>query len=279
MEKKLALFAPKSFATSNFKAAYTASTSRIVYTHELLGHVHKLILAYCSREKVPPDDGESLFKALQNHVVQEPDLLREVPLAAQFLWTSERRLPQRTELCSIINAAIRFDEPNLIQHAAPIARCINELCVVRKSPLKPLEIAVKGECFRGTTMPPEHVSFFSRGKMFRVPGFLATSVSELVAYTFASKLPLSGAPLRSVVFCVKLDPRGATDVQYRCMQVNLIERSANPYEQEFLFAPYSTFKVIDVTIDSTGAKPILITLEAALDNLKEPEDLPLATWY
>jgi hypothetical protein len=37
---------------------------------------------------------------------------------------------------------------------------------------------------RGGALPLHHVPFFKVGKMFRVPFFLATSFSEMTAYSF-----------------------------------------------------------------------------------------------
>jgi hypothetical protein len=53
-----------------------------------------------------------------------------------------------------------------------------------------------------------------------------------------------------------------------------------PDEQEYLFAPYSVFKVVsaDYSGDGSDDQPYQITLEAAADNQAEREDLPLAPW-
>ena len=51
--------------------------------------------------------------------------------------------------------------------------------------------------------------------------------------------------------------------------------------QEFLFAAYSTFTVTKVVWSESpdDEHPHEVFLEAAIDNMKEPEDLPLAPWY
>ena len=48
---------------------------------------------------------------------------------------------------------------------------------------------------------------------------------------------------------------------------------------EYLFSPYSTFTVISTTWSDDLKQPHLIVLEAALDNQRESERLPLAPWY
>ena len=53
-------------------------------------------------------------------------------------------------------------------------------------------------------------------------------------------------------------------------------------EEEFLYAPYSVFTVTSVTFPASGkpnaSNPIVIQLQAAIDNREEPEDLPLSPW-
>ena len=48
-------------------------------------------------------------------------------------------------------------------------------------------------------------------------------------------------------------------------------------EAEYLFAPYSVFTVESVMAEDYGAT--IITLQAALDNREEREDLPSVSWY
>ncbi len=63
---------------------------------------------------------------------------------------------------------------------------------------------------------------------------------------------------------------------YKCKQVNLVDTNTLG-EEEFLFAPYSTFTVVEVRV--TDADPVVVRLLAAVDNLHEAEDLDLAPWY
>ena len=64
-----------------------------------------------------------------------------------------------------------------------------------------------------------------------------------------------------------------------CYYVNLVTRTNVPGEEEYLFAPYSVFTVVKVHWHAgTDADPHIIELLAAVDNMAEPEDLPLAPW-
>ena len=70
--------------------------------------------------------------------------------------------------------------------------------------------------------------------------------------------------------------------RYRCKHVNLVEKTNVQGEEEFLFAPYSVFTVSSVTVPASckpnASNPIVIELQAAIDNREEPEDLPLSPW-
>ena len=66
--------------------------------------------------------------------------------------------------------------------------------------------------------------------------------------------------------------------------MSLVRKSHVAGEAEYLFAPYSVFTVQRVEWSVLGAggatadQPHIVHLEAAVDNLKEPEDLPVAPW-
>ena len=207
----------------------------------------------------------------------------QVDAAAQRMWTSAVQLEgcgdeHSKELCGIINAAIRADgATTMLGPAVQLARNINQLCVTRRKGVPPFPPG--GVCFRGTGMPDTYRSFFAVGVKYRVPGFLATTFSEGVAFGFLYTAHMERA-LPAVLWRVHLDPRGETDFRFRCKHVNLVKHTNVAGEEEFLFAPYSTFTVRAVVWNAgDDRKPHIIDVEAATDNRDEPEDLRLAPWY
>ena len=143
--------------------------------------------------------------------------------------------------------------------------------------------------YRGGGMPLHHVTplpghpspFFVAGKKYRIPMFLATSLSRIVAENFMAVAAHRGDT--PVIWTIKVDPRGAGQLLFRCKHVNQVPKSNIPGEFEFLFAPYSVFTVESVALPLGGAAPttacpIQITIIAALDNKDEPLDLVLAPW-
>jgi hypothetical protein len=107
---------------------------------------------------------------------------------------------------------------------------------------------------------------------------LATSFSEAVAYAFLYNKYAEGKT--PVKWIVEMDPRGRDDPIYKCKRVNFVDTNTLG-EEEFLFAPYSTFTVLEVCVPDrvTDADPVVVRLLAAVDNLHEWDDLDLAPWY
>ena len=132
--------------------------------------------------------------------------------------------------------------------------------------------------FRGGELPLQHAEFFEAGKKYRVPGFLATSFSEDVAYRFLyMKFAEGRTPVKWIV---EMDPRGRDDPVFKCKQVNFVDTNTLG-EEEFLFAPYSVFTVLEVRVPlhPSDDDPVVVRVQAAVDNLREDEGLDLAPWY
>ena len=270
-------------SSSRFKTCYAASLAPQKYL-ELFTSLDAFISAYCAHHGLPSEEAASFFNRLSEHAMLRPEeVVRNVNAAAQRLWTSPLKLEgvapeHHSELCSMMNRSIREDAAEVMQPLCVLIRSINMLCIVRRDPAK--QFFPPRMCtFRGGELPLQHAEFFEAGKKYRVPGFLATSFSEDVAYRFLyMKFAEGRTPVKWIV---ELDPRGRDSLQHRCKHVNFCENSDVPGEEEFLYAPYSVFTVISLTVPPmpTDDNPIVVRLLAAVDNLKEPEDLPLAPWY
>jgi hypothetical protein len=80
---------------------------------------------------------------------------------------------------------------------------------------------------------------------------------------------------------VLLDARGRDCPEFRCKHVNFLDNTQNPGEEEFLFTPYSVFTVLSLHVPDRASvqDPVVVQVEAAMDNTEEAEDLPLAPWY
>jgi hypothetical protein len=126
-------------------------------------------------------------------------------------------------------------------------------------------------CFRGGGFDNKFRDFFAVGRRYRQPCYLATSFSQATAEAFIGRCSSDV----KVLWRVQIDPT------HKCVNVNLVTRRVPglPDEQEYLFAAYSAFTVTRVQWRSgTTASPHIIEVLAAVDNMKEPEDLPLAPW-
>ena len=269
------------FQGTHFKREYEAAAAP-KHQHELWGAVHTILTQHCARNGVSGADGDGFFQRLQVQAfTYQDELLTAVPAAAQRMWTSAVKVSDghEKELCGILNEAIRLDSPDCMAQVALVARAINQLCVVRRPPAD-LRFPPGGACWRGGGLPDAHRPFYVAQKTYRVPGFLATSFSEDKAEEFLYRAHYeSNQP--AVKWVVELDPRGEQEFRYRCKHVDLVRRAHVAGEEEFLFAPYSVFTVLEVRWASpaTDADPHVVRLRAAIDNRREPEDLPLAPWY
>ena len=63
--------------------------------------------------------------------------------------------------------------------------------------------------------------------------------------------------------------------------MNLLLQDGLEKEKEYMFAPYSVFRVVSVQRSARAhhEEPHVVVLEAAVDNAVESEVLPLAAWY
>ena len=244
-----------------------------------------VILAYCAaHQPVDPAKGEAFFKTLDKEAFKDPgQLLKKIDAVSQRMWTSALTLEDcgpehERELCFLINHAIRQDHPALVAPAVQLARNINQLCVTRrkKVPLLP----PNGLCFRGSSLPDAHRSFFTPGKKYRAAGFLATSFKLSVAKRFIYNAHHGQGGVPVVLWRIHLDERGQDNFEFTCKHVNYVQNTNVAGEDEFLFVPYSVFTVRSVEWNKGDDRhPHVIELEAAVDNRDEPEDLPLAPWY
>ena len=233
------------------------------------------------------------FKALEVEAfTHAKDLVDSVAVSAGLIWTSQLLLTLRdgrtVEFCGVLNRILRQLDDDLLPDACIVVRAINSMCVMRHHPSN-LKYPPGGVSYRGGGMPLHHVlqvaghppPFFVAGKKYRIPMFLATSLNRQVAENFMAMAADRGEP--PVIWTIKVDPRGAAELKYRCKHVNQVAKSSVPGEFEFLYAPYSVGTIESVTMPPAGATPsphcpIRIVVVAALDNKSEPLDLPLAPW-
>ena len=175
------------------------------------------------------------------------------------------------------NEILRDDGPTdeLMRPATRFTRALNAFCVTDDSRGQvSARWPENNRTYRGAVLPRGYQAFYRVGKKYRVPMFLATSFGRSVAVTFI-KRSLKNADDKDepVMYTFELDPRD------KCMHVNYLET----HEREFLFAPYSAFRVKAATWQArpTLEHPHTITLEVASDNRdkeKWPLELPLAPW-
>jgi GrpB-like predicted nucleotidyltransferase (UPF0157 family) len=213
----------RSLASSNFKRAYEAADCPELQ-HELFSSMHSFLAIFCHLYGAPASAAKSLFQRLQGEAFENPqELLSEIQVAASRIWTSTQKLQGtcldktlNAEFCSLLNRALRDDIAELMPHVAVIVRAINALCIVRRD-AKTLKFPPNSVSHRGGALPTEHQDFFTVGKKYRVPMYLATSFSEDKANEFWCAAP--PRPCSRYSPAHRLTPRSGTALspQNKCL--------------------------------------------------------------
>ena len=290
------LMLPRTFNTSNYKREYEKVVP-ITEAAQVLSELKKFLstLVRVRRGVITEEDSDRVrefYQQLRDETQRHADgpqnsLAAEVGATAELLWTSPQTfngmgdLGLNTELSSLLNLAIRDDHADLAPSTVALARALNALCVApgrNFASVMPL-FPPGGISWRGTGFEDAHRDFFTPGKTYRVPGFLATSFSRAVAERFIfNNATALGKP--AVLWKVHVDPEGEHQPGKLCRHVNYVAKTHVPGEQEYLFTAYSVFTIRQVTWSvNPQATPHEIELDAALDNQEHSLDLPLAPWY
>lgn len=180
----------------------------------------------------------------------------------------------KIEFCSILNNAIRTDLESVMEPVATFCRGMNSLCVDRRVDKVRVEWPADHLLYRGASLPDDQRHFWVAEKQYRCPMYLATSKNKIVSQkTFCRRATEMGLP--PVLYVIHLHP------DWGCLHVNYVDRTNIPGEDEFLFVPYSVFKVrsTEWKTNPTWLDPHIIHLDADPDNKLCPEDLPLCFWH
>eukprot|EP00039_Didymoeca_costata_P000210 m.44586 g.44586 ORF g.44586 m.44586 type:complete len:450 (-) comp10119_c0_seq1:256-1605(-) len=264
----------KTFANSKYKELYDEAKVPVHQT-DFVATLRSFLHAYGISET---SISQFLTKMKKDPKMTNAEL-------AQPLWTSELNLSNGRTFYSILNEVIRNDkddERGILKHATVIARTINQLCVAARLSPETAIFPRDGCVYRGAVIPTDYIPFFSIGRSYRVPQFLATSFNIETAQRFCTKAKLASAKQGSkhpgVIWYVHVDPCGSFDNEKLCKNANFIERSNYSREEEYLFVPYSVFTVTMVHLSTSSDYPHIIHVQAAPDNKEESETLMLAPW-
>ena len=132
------------------------------------------------------------------------------------------------EFCSLLDTAIRDDHPKLAPPTAMLSRGLNAMCCAGRDG-GVLPFPCRGVTYRGGGFDDCYRGFFTKGKQYRQPGFLATSFSEAKS----SRVPREGGGVRptAILWVVHVDPAGEHFTTRRCNHVNFVFHSVidNPH--------------------------------------------------
>ncbi|EOD04915.1 hypothetical protein EMIHUDRAFT_121530 [Emiliania huxleyi CCMP1516] len=287
----------RTLATSAFLRIYSAPATKPRMHFQLEGAVYGLITWHARRAGLSASEADTFFNQIRTNALtaamgagSASELLqpKQLMFIAVRLWTSADLLGSR-EFCSLLNEALRSDDAAAIAHAAAITHALNAFCVTCRSRGSPVRWPSEHVTYRGTAMPRVYKEFFSVGKVYRAPMFVATSFRETVAGNFLMRLPPPAddqtPPLQEPTLW-RFRLNGNLPESERCMQANFVDRTDGTVsgEDEFLFSPYSVFTVravswhVEPLVNEYVTQSHVIDVDVASDNKREPLDLPLAPW-
>jgi hypothetical protein len=157
-------------------------------------------------------------------------------------------------------------------------------------------VSEKNCVFRGSGMPADPVMqeevlrFYEqladplcKGRAYRVPGMLATSMFEGVARGFLKMEDRIPRDRPKVLYKILLcrDEQGRERPGLEPMHLAFLDKTEGAGEYEFLFSAYSAFRVHSVCRSkhaASAARPHEIVLVACADNSTEDEDVPTCPW-
>jgi len=285
-------------AKSAFLRTYNEPNTKPRMHFQLEMAVYGLITWHARRAGLKASEADTFFNQIRTNALSAAldednasELLqpRLLMLIAVRLWTSTGTLGSR-EFCSLLNEALRNDDADAIVHAVAITHALNAFCVTGRSIGSPVRWPPKHVTYRGTAMPRTFKEFFTVGKKYRAPMFVATSFREDVAVEhFLMRLPPptedQTPPIQEPTLW-RFHLNSNLPERERCKQANFIDRTDGTVgdEHEFLFSPYSVFTVRAVSwhaeplVNEYVTRSHVIDVDVASDNKREPNDLPLAPW-
>ena len=252
--------------TSQFKQLYRGYAEP--NPHAILMAAERLVRLFTARSAAVDEEATAALCAQIRDHLAVGLVSSHLALAAMALrlWTCPVTV-QGVELCSMLNDALRRDVQPGIQYAVTLTEAINFYLKAKTQQQWPQD----GVCFRGGGLPAEHRGFFFVGRRYRAPAFVASSFKQEVAMGFIQRIKCGEPILWTLRF-----GRGCKHVAFVAHNLS----AATQAEYEFLVAPYTAFEVESVmwADPPTIQCPHQIVLRVALDNMIEPEDLPLAPW-
>merc|ERR1712032_1516886 len=165
---------------------------------------------------------------VETEVAMQKNNEHDAGVMAEMFWSSALSI-KGTELCSMLNAAIREDDREYIVYAAVFAKGIETRRNLSRVDMGDLsqrypdvrataDMFPGGEfpeslehqdwrvCWRGGGFNNDFQEFFVAGKYYRCPGFLATSFEKSIATKFLAIQAADDIP--TALWMVLLDARG-----------------------------------------------------------------------
>lgn len=273
----------KTFLTSNYKRWYSRRHAQPVpkvwTAAEAFLTAFYEAYRYGDAASRAGDFVQVLRAEVNNTRGESPELTRNITddaawLAAR-LWTSTSKCPLLgREYSSLLNQAIRDDIVTLAPHVVRIIATMAGFNVKDRQVmhgLPPVQWPADYVLFRGGRLPAQHRAWYEArvGEVVRINMNWATTKVRLKASEFMNRYSYPDTEPK-VMYRVILDE------VLLCDHVNCVEAlTLVGGEQEFLFPPYSAFKIRSVEAKAGYTQ---IEMDVQPNNRDVPEDVDLAPW-
>lgn len=248
--------AERSFRTSNFKKLYVTDSAVDLPMYDQA--VFDLMSTFADEHGLTTEVAKQWFDLFKKERGET-----ELHKIAGCDWTSYMDLKSEGnsygEFCSVVCSALRKDKSPNVNSAAIFVQALRGSIIHTTDRFSLRHWPPSLQSFRGVAMPRDSLTFYQVGTKFRSPMPLATSKHEHMALFFMHLAHQKNIGLSRVMFII--------DLSEMPVHVAHIEYSKLPNEGEFLFMPYSCFRVTSIAHSNGFTK---VNLFAYRDNLPQP---------
>ena len=266
------------YGVSNYAVLYDddveAGSIKHSSVNSVLLSLSNLIDYYCANRRISIEKGRKFFADFKEKILKEISTSEHA--AGVFcvnIWVCPDELGSNIYFYSMLNRALREDNPEALKIAWPIIRGLNEnISLGFKWPKK-------GLLYRGAALKiKDAMNYYKEGCRFKCPQYLATSTKNMIAKIFSNlKNDDQGAgDLITVIFIIHLNEMEKEN--YKQVRQLRDIKDTRLHEEEYLFLPYSGFEVKEPVRSGGDGSPCEIHLLALPANYTGLRELPTKEW-
>lgn len=260
--------------SSNYKRVNRVNNSYIM-PEQIFADYREFLDLYCQKKGVNRNSCNDFYTKLELEIMEKLRQFDKNPETKHHkciyltLWVSSKYIDvNRYEFSTILCDTLRFDDHELLESAAPLVKGITS-----SLNYKPKHWPIDRRLYRGSCIGPSQLPLLVPGSRFRYATFLASSEKEKIAKMFLNRvvntnknIPEGAEKLVPAFYYIELPEPGK--MPEGCNLVGRLGKYGSAGEVEFLFPPYTVFKVKkveEIPANPSIDTPIKIWLEAEVE--------------